>query len=99
MAAGGAVGSALGRYSYFGLYEGGIFQLASGFGWFHTHGAKDPHARVLEGIDVARALTGLPIANLVRQVRPEPTAYDEFVRTPLTDPFWQSLDYVSEPIA
>lgn len=39
LGAGGAVGSAGGNYSYFGLFEGGVFQLASGFGWFLENGA------------------------------------------------------------
>ena len=40
--AGGAMGSAADRYTYFGQYEGGIFQLASGFGWFLHDGGKRP---------------------------------------------------------
>jgi hypothetical protein len=94
--AGGAVGSAAGRYSYFGLFEGGVFQLASGFGWFHRHGARDPHAPGVGEIDIKRTLQELPIVDLVHRVRPSANGYDAFLRTPLSDPYWDSLDYLSE---
>jgi predicted acyl esterase len=38
--AGGAIGPAGGRYSPFGVYEGGIFQLASALGWFARQGDR-----------------------------------------------------------
>lgn len=96
LGAGGAVGSAGGRYSYFGLYEGGVFQLASGFGWFLDNGAKDPGAPPApKGVDIATALQGLPLADLVKRIRPAPNGFDEFVRTPLTDSSWRTLGYVS----
>lgn len=95
MGAGGAVGSLDGRYAYFGLFEGGIFQLASGFGWFLEHGAKTPGAARSHSIDMASALRGLPLADLVRRIDPAPNGYEDFVRTPLADPWWKTLDYVS----
>jgi uncharacterized protein len=97
LGAGGAVGSAGGRYSYFGLYEGGIFQLASGFGWFLENGAKDPAAPPPpKHTDIAAALQGLPLADLVKRIRPGPNGFDDFVRTPLTDSSWDALGYVSD---
>ncbi len=39
-ATGGAVGSAGGRYRYFGLINGGAIELALGFGWFRGSGNK-----------------------------------------------------------
>ena len=39
-ATGGAVGSAGGRYRYFGLINGGAVELALGFGWFRGSGNK-----------------------------------------------------------
>lgn len=97
LGAGGAVGSAGGRYSYFGLYEGGVFQLASGFGWFLDNGTKDPMAPPPpKRIDIAAALQGLPLADLVKRIRPAPNGFDEFVRMPLTDPSWEALGYVSD---
>ena len=97
LGAGGAVGSAGGRYAYFGLYEGGVFQLASGFGWFLENGAKNPHAPPSpQNVDMVTALRGLPVVDLVKRVRPAPNGYEEFLRTPLTDPWWQTLGYVSD---
>lgn len=94
--AGGAVGSALGRYAYFGVFEGGIFQLASGFGWLLPNGAHSPSAAPLGPVDIAAALRALPTARLVQRVRPGPNSFDAFVSTPLTDRYWQGLDYLSD---
>ena len=95
LAAGGVIGSAAGRYSY-GLYEGGIFELASGFGWFVENGSKDPHAPAAAPFDVASAVRDLPVAGLVRRHRPAPNAYDEYLRLPLADPSWHELGYFSD---
>ncbi len=95
LAAGGVIGSAAGRYSY-GIYEGGIFQLASGFGWFVENGTKDPHAPAAAPFDVASAVRGLPTAELVRRYRPAPNGYDDYLRLPLTDPSWHDLGYVTD---
>jgi putative CocE/NonD family hydrolase len=95
LAAGGVVGSAAGRFSY-GLYEGGVFQLASGFGWFVENGAKDPRAAAAAPFDVASALRELPVAELVRRRRPAPNAYDDYLRMPLADPAWHDLGYVAD---
>jgi uncharacterized protein len=96
LGAGGAMGSAMGRYSYFGDFEGGIFQLASGFGWFAEFGAKSPQAPLLKKFDIAKALQTLPVSEMVKRVRDTPNGYMEFVTTPLTDPWWRSLDYVAD---
>lgn len=94
LGAGGAIGSAAGRYSYFGLYEGGVFQLASGFGWFVENGTKRPNAAAAAPFDVATALRGLPVADLVQRYRPVPNGYDDFMRLSLADPAWHDLGYV-----
>ena len=97
LGAGGAVGSVGGRYAYFGVFEGGVFQLASGFGWFLNNGAKDPHAPPPPpNIDMQAALRGLPVVDLVKRLAPAPNGYEEFVSKPLTDPWWQTLGYVSD---
>ena len=93
--AGGGIGSAMDSYEYFGSFEGGIFELSSGFGWFVEHGAYDPHAAPASGFDIATALRGLPVGDLVRRVRPGPNAYDDFLGTPLGDRRWEDFDYVS----
>lgn len=93
--AGGGIGSASGRYGYFGLFEGGVFQLASGFGWFVEHGAKDRNASSVPAFDRAAVLRKLPLRDLVRQVRPGANAFEDFVSLPLADPHWNTLDYVA----
>jgi putative CocE/NonD family hydrolase len=93
--AGGGIGSAQGSDEYFGLFEGGVFELASGYGWFSEYGAGRADAPLRRDADTASILRGLPVAGLVRRVRPGPNAYDDFVRTPLADPRWQQRDYVS----
>jgi len=94
--AGGAIGSMQGRYGYFGLFEGGVFELASGFGWFAGNGAKSPQAPPPVKFDVAQELRKLPLAGLVRGVRPAPNAYDDFMNTPLGDPRWDEWGYLTD---
>lgn len=93
--AGGGIGSAQGSYEYFGLFEGGVFELASGYGWLSQYGAKSARAPPPRVADTASILQGLPISGLVRRVRPGPNAYDDFLQTPLADRRWEQLDYVS----
>lgn len=94
--AGGAVGSAAGRYSYFGVFEGGVFELASAFGWFAANGSKDPHAAPARPFDPARLLRELPVSGLVSRVRPAPSGYTDFLSTPLGDPRWEQWGYVAD---
>jgi uncharacterized protein len=94
--AGGAIGSAAGRYTYFGQYEGGIFQLASGFGWFLHNGGKRPDIVPPPPVDVATAIWDLPSGGLVRRYRADPTDFDDFISRPLTDPYWRTLGYVAD---
>ena len=74
--AGGAVGTAGGTYGFFGLYEGGVFQLASGYGWFARWGGKTPAHMDTGPIDYARGLDTLPVRDALRQTRPDPTDYE-----------------------
>jgi putative CocE/NonD family hydrolase len=94
--AGGAIGSLEHRYGYFGLFEGGVFELASGFGWFAGNGAKDPHAPPPRAFSTAEELRKLPLAGLVSGVRPAPNAYDDFLGTPLGDPRWDQWGYLTD---
>ncbi|MEP6501829.1 MAG: CocE/NonD family hydrolase [Betaproteobacteria bacterium] len=96
LGAGGAIGSAAGRHGYFGVYEGGIFELASGFGWFVEHGAKSPRAAAAAPFDIASAVRGLPVADLVQRHRPAPNGYDDFMRMSLADPAWHALGYFDD---
>jgi uncharacterized protein len=96
LGAGGAMGSATGRYSYFGVYEGGVLQLATTFGWFLENGAKSPAATYTANVDIAAAVRRLPIASLVENVQAAPNGFREFVTTPFTDPRWEKYDYVAD---
>jgi putative CocE/NonD family hydrolase len=94
--AGGAIGSMQGRHGYFGLYEGGVFQLASGFGWFAENGSKDPHAPAARAFDTAATLKQLPLSRLVANVRPAASGYSDFLATPLGDPRWERWGYLTD---
>ena len=94
--AGGAVGSAAGRYSYFGLFEGGVFQLAGGFGWFVENGTLRPDAPPSQSFEHASLFREWPVESLVTRVRPAPNGYAEFMRLPLADPRWRELGYLSD---
>lgn len=97
LGAGGGAGSVGGLYGYFGVYEGGVLQLASAFGWLLNNGHSRPDAVPLrEPVDRAAALRTLPVAEMVARLRPDPNAWDHFARVPLADPRWQALDYVAE---
>jgi putative CocE/NonD family hydrolase len=94
--AGGAVGQAAGRYGYFGLFEGGVFQLASGFGWFVDSGSKDPMAAPASRFDRAEHLRRLPVDSLVTAVRPAPNGYADYLATPLHDPQWARWGFLGD---
>lgn len=94
--AGGGIGSAMGSREAFGWFEGGIFQLAGGFGWFQEHGTRDPNASVASQLDYATALRSLPLIDMVRRVQPGPNGFDDFLSIPLGDPRWESHDFVGE---
>lgn len=93
---GGAIGSARGSYEYFGLFEGGVFQLASGFGWFLRNGARDRSLPLAERVDISAALRSLPSRDMVERVQPGRNAFEDFLTTPLSDPAWARFDYVSD---
>jgi hypothetical protein len=94
--AGGAVGSAAGRYSYFGLFEGGVFELASGFGWFVQDGAARPGLPPAAPYDVNAHIRTLPVSTLVQRVRPYPNGYEPFLALPLGDPRWAQWGFLSD---
>lgn len=94
--AGGAVGSLKDRHAYFGLFEGGIFQLASGFGWFVNHGTKRPEAAPAKPFEYADVLRELPVSKLVERVRPAPNGYSDFLAAPFGDPKWSEWGYLGD---
>ena len=95
-APGGAAGTVGGRYGYFGVFEGGVFNLASGFGWFVDHGSKSPGQQAIQPFDSAKALQGLPSRDLVARHRADPTDYEDFISRPLADPGWRDFGYLTD---
>lgn len=95
--AGGAMGSAMGRHSYFGVYEGGVFNLATGAGWFATHDRSDNGA---EPGSRRRELDYLPSVGVLGAdfSKPDQTRgnYEWFLSTALNSPQWQALGYLSD---
>ena len=72
-AAGGALGTAGQRYSYFGAFKGGVFELSANFGWFFQYGSKlfyrppveTPHAVFLETAKLFNPAPQLPPVNFL----------------------------------
>lgn len=94
MSAGGALGKADGQHA-FGVYEGGVFNLAATFGWFVGAGGKTPGAMLERKVD-ADAVNGLPTLGLVRKYRDDPTDYDDYLSRPFSDSYWKTLDYIGD---
>lgn len=94
--AGGGIGSAMGSREAFGWFEGGIFQLAGGFGWFQENGNRDKNAPVASQVDHAAALLSLPLIDMLRRVQPGANGFEDFLTIPLGDPRWERNDFVSE---
>lgn len=101
IAAGGAIGSLGGAHGYFSVFEGGVFGLATGAGWFAAQGGKTALRSAVQTIDPARALPHLPLIDVVEQMRPDPTDYEAFLRFFEDPAFWRNAGYVTgdEPFA
>lgn len=101
IAAGGAIGSLDGSHAYFSVYEGGIFALATGAGWFGTHGGKAPAHSAGIATTPASVLPHLPVRDVVRQMRSDPTDYEAFLHAFEDPAYWQNAGYVTgeEPFA
>ncbi|MFT3800835.1 MAG: CocE/NonD family hydrolase [Burkholderiaceae bacterium] len=102
--AGGGVGSAGGRYGYFGIFEGGIPLLSSSAGWFFSNGAKTSaesreqlaHPPRGRGPGGQLSLQQLPVLDLVRSQSPYPTDFELLMSLPLTSPEWARLGYLKD---
>ena len=94
--AGGGIGSAADRFAYFGVYEGGVFQLASAFGWFAQGGEKTPTSTRTATERLADGVRSLPVLGMVDRYRSVATDFDDFRRTPLGDPAWEKRGYLSD---
>lgn len=98
LAAGGAVGSAGGRYGYFGIFEGGAFGLSASFGWFRGNGRKRPGGAPAPPVEAFAALRELPTIDLMRRYGPpdRDTDWEEILSTPLADEWWDQLGYLRD---
>lgn len=94
--AGGGVGSAGGRHAYFGIYESGVFQLASAFGWFVQNGEKTPTSLRMATQDIGAAVHTLPVLGLTNRYRAVETDFDLMRSTPLGDPRWDAMGYLND---
>ena len=97
MAAGGAIGSMNGRHGYFGMFRGGAFALAAGFGWFPERGGlidktEDPHTIT----NKSKKLKQLPVIDLLKQEGVGPTNWEDFLSRPFTDPWWEESGYITD---
>ncbi len=79
------VGSAGCSYSYFGAWQGGVFDLASGFDWFTAYGTKNRTDGQFQTDEIGKALRSLPLIDLLEQQRAGPTDWKAFASTPLND--------------
>jgi hypothetical protein len=95
LGAGGAAGSAGGRFNYFGGFEGGIFNMASVGGWFARRGQKTPGYPPMVEIP-AGVIRELPSVGYVARVTPTRTDYERFLSEPLTSDWWSRLGYLSD---
>ena len=94
--AGGAAGSVGGRYDYFGAYDGGIFELASGFGWFVEAGGKSADYMDPAWVDYAEAVQSLPLEGLVARYREDSTDFDDFMTRFEDAAFWEGQGYITD---
>jgi len=94
-AAGGVVGSVGGGHR-FGMFEGGVLNLADAFIWFVQSGGKTASARLQRPVDIGEGVRGLPVVGLVRRFRSDPTDFEDSVSQPLDGPYWRQLGYISD---
>ncbi|MGR3454402.1 CocE/NonD family hydrolase [Pseudooceanicola sp.] len=96
MGAGGAIGTLDGAYGFFGFFEGGILNLASGFGWFVAAGGKTPDRMGKPPVDYAQGLATLPVREAVARFRDDPTDYTAMLDQ-FDDPaYWAQSGFIEE---
>ncbi|WP_353476545.1 CocE/NonD family hydrolase (plasmid) [Salipiger sp. H15] len=93
--AGGAIGSGGASHAYFGVFEGGIPNLAAAYGWFSEAGGKTPEHMAPAGVDPARVIAELPSGTLVSRHRRDPTDYEDFLANFENPDYWRDLGYLT----
>ena len=94
--AGGAMGSALGSFGYFGVFEGGVMNLASAFGWFSGDGDKFNKIPRPARIAPTVAIKQLPLSEGFSAAKEDKTDFDDFLTHPIGDPWWDEMGYISD---
>jgi hypothetical protein len=94
--AGGAIGSARGSYRYFGVFEGGILNLASAYGWFKDQGDKHRSIPARPDPDPPDGIRHLPVIEALQRVKSQPTDFEYFASHALVDPWWEEMGYVTD---
>lgn len=96
--AGGAVGTAGGHDSAFGVWEGGIFQLAAAIGWFVRQGDRArPADRPPPDAQAIGAVVGTwPVAGMDRRAGAVDTGFDDFRATPPGDAAWAARGFLDD---
>ncbi|WP_434049276.1 CocE/NonD family hydrolase [Marinobacter salarius] len=94
--AGGAAGKVKDTFGYFGVFENGVLNLASSLGWFTAEGAKD--FKVTPRPDdyeerMRTYMTHLPVSGIADRIVPYETGFDDIIRHPLTDKWWDEEGY------
>jgi uncharacterized protein len=97
LAGGGAVGSAGGYYTNFGTFSaGGAVALSSLVGWFSFAGTKVKGANAPASLDFATILRSLPTATIDQRAGFPPTDYEDFLRHPPGDAYWNQMHYLTD---
>ncbi|MEM6639209.1 MAG: CocE/NonD family hydrolase [Pseudomonadota bacterium] len=94
---GGAVGAMDNRHGYFGVYEGGVLNLATAVGWFANYGARDTYHDQRGTVDAA-LLASTPVSQIVARSGSEPTWYEDFVSHAPGDAWWLGQAFLNEPV-
>ncbi|WP_170559650.1 CocE/NonD family hydrolase [Ruegeria atlantica] len=95
IAAGGAIGSVEGKNAYFSAFEGGIFNLAAGVGWFGAEGGKTAPTSGYRPIEPGDVLDGLPVNGLVERLRSDETDYEAFLQNFDNPQYWKDAGYIT----
>jgi putative CocE/NonD family hydrolase len=94
--AGGGAGFVRGHPAPFGLFEGGVLQLASAFGWYVEHGYASPTDGLPANLNIKQASAHLPVSEMLGKASSAPNAFDYLWKIPLGSPDWALFDFVMD---
>ena len=96
LGAGGAIGTLAGSYGFFGMFDGGILNLASAFGWFVEAGGKTGGRMGMPAVDYARGHRVLPLREAVAQFRDDPTDFSTYLDEFDNAEYWAQSGFIAE---